>query len=536
MRDANLTPTGRELKAPADTLVECTDPAGLKHTVITFQDTWVGHPALTTGVDLIMSFMAYPMVTGLVECNAADTKRGRYAYPTGAIWTVKELMRSFELLGQKIGTRAALEMCYLAGMVLHEAGETGPLQGCFSHGNLNPWRIGLKADGQLQVFGYGLAQVEVDTFLGGSTSHLDLDSIRYAPPERLERQPEQPSSDTYALTLIAYEMITGKPLYDEADAESMLESVKLAKGVPRIASSKLPEKLRDVFGSALVYDPDRRLQGMEYVEAIGTLLDDPSTTGRTLSELMERMTNKEDGQGKRKLVKASETTSFTPEQLAALTGGEEQGDEDQEEKRWSSLATRPTGRRRTPSVATPPRDARRRTRAESSPEPSPPREDLAGPPRRRRRRKSEEDEPEAAVETTPEESPAEPESTEEPRRRRRRRAPAEDTTSETEEPSEDSPKDDDPAASEEAPPRRRRRRAPPAEQPSTDDTEEPPRRRRRRRRPEEDGSDEHEEASEGPDPQEDDVEPESEGPQGEASAAEPAPPRRRRRRRPPSGD
>ncbi|MEZ4319887.1 MAG: hypothetical protein R3F61_20420, partial [Myxococcota bacterium] len=215
MGDADLTPTGRELRDPAANLVECVDSKGLKHTVVAFDEGYRGHTALTTGVELILSFMEYPMVTGLVECIDADMAQARFAYPTGTIWTLKEVMRGFDQVGQAVGARAALEICYLGGMILHEAGETGPLQGCFSHGNLTPWRIGLKGDGQLQIFGYGLAQVEMYEFIKGGAEHIDNDSIRYAPPERLEGQPEGPSADTYSLTVIAYELITGRPLFDQ---------------------------------------------------------------------------------------------------------------------------------------------------------------------------------------------------------------------------------------------------------------------------------------------------------------------------------
>lgn len=554
MRDANLTPTGRELKDPAATLVECADPEGLKHTVIAFDEAFVGHEALTTGVDLIMSFMAYPMVTGLVECNAADTARARYAYPTGTIWTVKEIMRSFEQLGQRIGARAALEMCYLAGMVLNEAGETGPLQGCFSHGNLNPWRIGLKADGQLQVFGYGLAQVEMSTFLAGTTPHIDPDSIRYAPPERLEQQPEQPSSDTYSLTLVAYEMIVGKPLYDETDPEAMWNAVKLAKGVARIAESPLPDPLKETFGAALLYDPDRRLHGQAYVEAVGELLDDPRTEGRTLSELMTRMSNKEDGQGKRKLVKAKETSTFTPDDLAriAAQSGSDGADLDADapEKRWSSLKAATTGRRtrraeasstppRKPTEATAPRRGRKPRKVEvpkaDAPttakleEPTAPATEGEDQTRRRRRSKTADTpEPTAKASAVPEvEAEAET-----PRRRRRRRTTTEETRTD------DTATEAPPPDSAETPRRRRRRTKSTGSENEQDDTASgdatppstgapspsdepatPPRRRRRRKSAT---------PQPGPEDTPEDVEPEDDAPTDAIQV-----PRRRRRRRKP---
>jgi hypothetical protein len=512
MRDADLTPTGRELKDPAATLVECVDSEGLKHTVIAFDEAYRGHTALTTGVDLIMSFMAYPMVTGLVECTAADTRRARFAYPTGTMWTVKEVARGYDQVGQTVGVRAALELCYLAGMVLHEAGETGPIQGCFSHGNLNPWRIGMKVDGQLQVFGYGLAQVEMDHFLREVDPHIGIDSIRYAPPERLERQPEQPSSDVHSLAVIALELMTGQSLYDEADPETVWNAVKLAEGVQRIGSLDVPQGVKDVLGAALVYDPDRRLAGQSFVDAVGNLLDDPAIPGRTLAEVMARMGNQGGGQSKRKLVKTTETAAFTPADLAALTADDEPVESPEKSARWTSLkGGSTTGRRGVRRAATRPASGSpRRTRDEAvadAPAASPPPE----PPRRRRRRGTEEDEEKAAAVVAPStpDDPGSETADPAPRRRRRRRTTTDETSSagadadaptpdsvssdtDASDTSDASDSDASDASDTDVVPRRRRRRSASTESTeSTTDTtekaeeasEEPSPRRRRRRSP-----------------------------------------------------
>ncbi len=449
MRDADLTPTGRELRDPAATLIECVDEKGLKHTVISFDEEYRGHVALTTGVDLIMSFMAYPMVTGLVECNAADTGRARFAYPTGTIWTAKEVMRGFDQVGQTVGARAALEICYLGGMILQEAGETGPLQGCFSHGNLSPWRLGFKADGQLQIFGYGLAQVEMYEFVKGDAEHIDNDSIRYAPPERLEGQPEQPSSDTYSLAVIAHELITGKPLFDHDDGKTMWESVKMAEGVQRMLEAKgVPKAVRELLSSALIYDPDTRLSGTQFVDAVGNLLDDPKIEGRTLADVMTRMGSKKK-RSSRKLVnvKGTATAAFKPADLKALAEAEDDLDdedleddeesEDGEEKRWGSVTREGTtgrgrgGRRR----------ARRRGDAKKDDEKKGSKKDAEDEePRRRRRRKKKGDDAEPSAEA--------------PRRRRRRRKKDDDSDDSKDEKTGDESSDDP----DDSPPRRRRRR------------------------------------------------------------------------------
>ncbi|MEZ4316727.1 MAG: hypothetical protein R3F61_04470, partial [Myxococcota bacterium] len=229
--------------------------------------------------------------------------------------------------------------------------------------------------------------------------HIDNDSIRYAPPERLEGQPEGPSADTYSLTVIAYELITGRPLFDQKDGKAMWESVKMAEGVQRVLDTKsLPKKVRDVLANALIYDPDARLSGEAFVETIGGLLDDASIEGRTLSDVMMRM-GQTARKSSRKLVnvKATATAAFTPADLKAMAEAESDDDDDDldeaeaeteaegsgsGQQRWGAVTReRTTGRgRRKPGEKAPQRE--RRSRRE---EPEADEADLAVPRRRRRR-------------------------------------------------------------------------------------------------------------------------------------------------------
>ena len=129
-----LEPTGRELKDPAARVLEAVDGDGRHYTVIAFDAGHVGHNALTLNVRLVQSFMEYPMVTGLVELGKSDPEQGWFAYPTGSVWTLFDVLRAYGDYGQVVGMRGALELAWLVGQILVEAGDTGPMQGCFSHG------------------------------------------------------------------------------------------------------------------------------------------------------------------------------------------------------------------------------------------------------------------------------------------------------------------------------------------------------------------------------------------------------------------
>lgn len=341
-----LRPTGRQLREPAATLVELEDEAGLRHTAIVFDEAWRGHTALTHDVELVRSFLEYPMVVGLVELARADLERAVFAYPTGAVWTIRELLRIHQDLARPMGLRAALELAWLAGQVLTEAAENGGPQGCFSHSGLTPWRLALRTDGQLQVIGHGLPQVDVLARRADPARVIDPDSVRYAPPERLSGIAEDLSADTCALTLVAYEVATGRPLYPGHDLAAVEAMAALSEGAALLSrSSDLPRPVAQVFARALVFDPDARLSGRAWVDEIGELLD-RRPEGDALETIADRLRGMgRDGPRRGAKLLATDTSTFTPAQLRDTSAGPDAGEDGpptSAETRWG----RPVRRRR----------------------------------------------------------------------------------------------------------------------------------------------------------------------------------------------
>ncbi|MCB9689659.1 MAG: hypothetical protein H6738_16175 [Alphaproteobacteria bacterium] len=440
-----LTPTGRQFREPTGVQHELIDAEGVRHTAIVFDPPWHGHPVLTRGVELVRSFLEYPMVVGMVELSHADPQRGVFVYPTGTVWTLKELLRIHADLGHAIGPRAALELCWLAGQVLLEGAENGGMQGCFSHGGLTPWRIALRSDGNLQVLGFGLPQVDV-LAERAKLGVAEADSVRYAPPERLTGIAEDVSADTLALTLIAYEVLTGRPLYDGSDPEELRRAVSMSDGVTTLSRpNPLPRDIAQVFARALVFDPDARLGGEAWLQEIEHLLEQHQD-GESLDVVVDRVRGAHrEGALRGTKLRQAKTESFTPNQLRdALAEADEppaprarSGRSMQsqipaaaggDEKRWGKVAER---RRREPAAAAPtPPPAQEIPATPPSPRPS---SESAAPRRRRRGEPRPADElstssleiPSLEVEHEDDEDdillePAEPTPAAPPRRRRRR--------------------------------------------------------------------------------------------------------------------
>ncbi|MFT4625532.1 MAG: hypothetical protein ACI8PZ_004200 [Myxococcota bacterium] len=460
-------PTGRELRDPVARLVELQTESGLHHTAIVFDEAYREHEALNLNVTLVESFLEYPMVIGLVELSKRFPEQGAFIYPTGRVWTLGDALRTYRDRYKPIGIRAALEVCVLAAQILGEAGETGHMQGCFSHGNLSPWRIALKTDGQLQIFGYGLGHVDWLMHASDAKRPISAESLRYAPPERLEGQPEDTSADVHSLAVIAHEIMTGKPLYDTHDIAKLKHMITMSEGTSMLTGGEtdLPPKLAKTLARALIYDPDTRVEAEEFADEMRGLLDAPFATGPTLAEVMKEVTDaSRDVRPKAKRLKEvkSATGIFTPGQLAEMADDDE--DEEDEpvpssEGRWAKVSR--AGRAEATPAPAPARGKSGTPGASANPEPGKDAAEegdaAAAEPARRRRRTI----------ATPVEAAKEA-----PARRRRRRAEAE--------PSDAAPSAvAAPAAEEAAPPRRRTRRTAPEAEPEAPKPAPPPRRTRR---------------------------------------------------------
>lgn len=283
--------SGRKMIGPASDLVEIEDADGLKHTAIVFHDDWRQHPAITDALNVIQGFLESPMVTGLVELVERDEVKASFLYPTGLVWSVAEIVRMLSDRGERGGIRAGLELMYTAGQILVEGAEAGEPQGVYSHGGLTPRRVMVKADGQVMVIGYGLPQVEILQFHATPSRVPREDSFRYCPPERMEARPEDLSSDLFGLCLIAFEVMTGKPVYDGL-VNDIRQQAARGEGSRRLFRFRevLPEPVRDVLTKVLRPDQEARyVTGEDFLNDIHALLSDRDVPGPSLMDLMAEL-------------------------------------------------------------------------------------------------------------------------------------------------------------------------------------------------------------------------------------------------------
>lgn len=374
-----LTPTGRRVGGPTADLVEAQRDDGALVTSIVLDPKFKDDDRLKKAIRLAEGFMRFPMVTGLADLDRYDADAGALSYVTGPSRSIAEIVKNHRDAAKPIGRRAALELCYLAGLIVSEAGETGGPRGVFSHGDLSPWRILVRPDGQVQIVGHGVPSPEVLRFHGGDRGETSVDSWRYAPPERVSGAPEDAHSDLFSLVLVAAEMILGHPVFD-GSADAVRDALAKGDAPQRLSahSRALGPKVAEIFAYALNFDPRNRYpSGEAFVDAVeAALRTEPD--GETLAEVSARVHASKRGTS---LQAVSDATAAIPLGRSIQPRGADAvrqaiaaaaADDD----RWSSRGGR-RGHRDEPARPDPPRAAesasadRPRTRAEAGPSPAP---------------------------------------------------------------------------------------------------------------------------------------------------------------------
>jgi hypothetical protein len=287
------TPTGRRISGPSADIVEVDSPSGDRRVALVFNDRFRDHTVLTTDVDMVRSFMEFPMVPGVSDLAWHEPGSGVFIYDTGEVWSLFEVIRAIRDSRRSVSyVRAGLELCYAAALMLQEASENGPMQGIYSHGGLTPWRLALDPWGGVQVLGYGLHQIELTIYREDKTKiALREDSVRYCPPERLTSGHEDVLTDLYSVVLIAWELITGKPLL-EGRTEELLKAVEFGDAQQKMMEQKgiVPADIHTAFVHSLAFDPGGRFaDGHEFAAAMAGVLDGNEAQGPGLAALLEQI-------------------------------------------------------------------------------------------------------------------------------------------------------------------------------------------------------------------------------------------------------
>jgi WD40 repeat protein len=168
----------------------------------------------------------------------------------------------------RLGVQAAEALAYAHGQgVLHR--------------DVKPSNLLVDDAGTLWVTDFGLAKVEGADDLTGTGDVVG--TLRYMAPERFRGQADA-RSDVFSLGLTLYEVLTGRPAFDERDRVQLIERVSRgAEPVPlRQAAPAVPRDLERVVLKAMAREPEQRYAGAaELADDLRRFLaDEPVRAGR----------------------------------------------------------------------------------------------------------------------------------------------------------------------------------------------------------------------------------------------------------------
>jgi serine/threonine-protein kinase len=128
-------------------------------------------------------------------------------------------------------------------------------QGGVVHRDVKPANILLSPDGRVLVADFGIAKAGGDL----TTTNTTLGTAKYLAPEQVEGKPVDARSDVYALGVVLYETLCGRPPFvAETEAATALARLHQEPMRPRNVRAGVPKALEDVVLHAMARDPDER--------------------------------------------------------------------------------------------------------------------------------------------------------------------------------------------------------------------------------------------------------------------------------------
>src|SRR5215469_15762897 len=145
------------------------------------------------------------------------------------------------------------------------------------HRDVKPQNIMLGSDGVIKLTDFGIASMYKDLSAERlTTTGMTLGTVQYYAPEQAQGEIVQPAADVYALGIVMYEMLTGKPPFDgDTPVSVAVRHIQDLPEPPRKQNPKIPPGLEALILRCLEKDPrDRYANGDDLAKALDNYEDE----------------------------------------------------------------------------------------------------------------------------------------------------------------------------------------------------------------------------------------------------------------------
>lgn len=275
----------------------------------------------------------HPGIVGVLDADATPDGKPFLVMQFVQGMTLRAVLRAEGENGLDFGRTARLMQ--QIGEALSAAHSVGIL-----HRDLKPENVMLQAASggseHAKLIDFGIAKVKDSVIAPSTVAERPVGTILYMSPEQLSAQRLSTTSDTYALGVIGFEMVTGRRPFNPETIFQLLEMHKQGPRIrPKDLRPSLPNEAEEVILKALSFEPSQRYQlARQFGDELASALVPQSMTEATTLPRAKRgrragskspkariaATVRDDAQG----ANAAPTVRRRPTQAARLKLGPEQ--------------------------------------------------------------------------------------------------------------------------------------------------------------------------------------------------------------------
>ena len=202
-----------------------------------------------------------PGVVGIIDAGTLSNGKPFLVMQYVEGQSLRDHLKKRQEAEEEVEPQEVAEIIRQAGRTLTAAHQAGIV-----HRDLKPENIMLRrnvsGDLQVKVIDFGIAKVK-NSVLAPSTDTIHIiGTWQYMSPEQLRREKATPTSDVYALGVIAYEMLTGRRPFNARNPVQLAESQRDGvRAMPRdLRPDDVSEEAQLIILKALSYRPAERYQ------------------------------------------------------------------------------------------------------------------------------------------------------------------------------------------------------------------------------------------------------------------------------------